>query len=216
MPVLCHHSPSAALPCQAIVVETSKSLRFGCWDVCYPGLAEQFRSAKWLETDPTNYWDKIFDFSPAEKGKAPNYTLLPGVSSEGRWCQLTLSPEGLCGGTVVETRSNEPSIEGCDNPIAADDGTLFASAWYNATDDLKAAEVAAATAAAAKEAAISTADIAMSVDRGSSAQPGFLRRALSWLFGGRRASRASAYSAGSVVDTPTQGGGKTTQVCTVS
>ena len=32
----------------SVVIETSKGLRFGAWDVAYPGLSSQFQACKWL------------------------------------------------------------------------------------------------------------------------------------------------------------------------
>lgn len=262
-------------PSQCIVIETSRALRFGSWDICYPGLAAHFRSTKWLQRDRTNYWDKIFDFSPAEKGKTPNWSPLPGIDPAGRWCQLKITPEGYkcvrmlpwprlshcrarvreraltgtrtrhdvsrrsfaacggctrSGGSVVEVRSDVPSVEGCECPIAAQDGTVFEAPWYSSADDAAAAVAEAQAAAEAKAAAAATEQIAIeglgnaasSSAKGS--QSGLLRRLFGWLLGGRRASRASAYSAGSVVDVSAgdgpaagRGGSKqATQVCIVS
>ena len=205
---------------QCIVIETSKDLRFGCWDVCYAGLAAQFRATKWLGTDATNYYDKIYDFSPVDKGKTPNWSVLPGIDPNGRWCQLSITPEGLCGGSVVETRSDVPSVEGCECPIAAQDGTLFASAWYDAKADLAAAAADAAAAAEAK-AVVDAGDIALvglpskKVSVSDDAAPGLLRRALNWLFGKKEKGRASAYAAEPAAATGS-GGKQTTQVCIVS
>ena len=210
------------------MIETSKTLRFGCWDVCYPGLASQMRSqTKWLATDDTNYWDKIFDFSPAEAGKAPNWTKLAGVDAAGRWCQLSIEPDGLSGGTVVETRTDEPSVEGCDCPIAAQDGTLFAAPWYSAAADAAAAREADANkAATAAQPATSAADITLDglgakpdAARGEGQQqPGLLRRALNWLgsFFGKRATKEPTYTAGAAASEPGRTNGKETQVCALS
>ena len=56
---------------ESVVIETSQRSP-GCWDVAY-GLAARC-AAKWLQVDATNYWDKIFDFSPADKGATPNWS----------------------------------------------------------------------------------------------------------------------------------------------
>ena len=205
---------------ECIVIETSKSLRFGCWDVCYPGLASQMRGqTKWLSNDETNYWDKIFDFSPEkEAGKSPNWTKLAGVDAAGRWCQLAITPEGLSGGTVVETRSDEPSVEGCDCPIAAQDGTLFAAPWYSAAADAAAAREADANkAATAAQPATSAADITLDglgakpdAAKGEKQQPGLLSRALNWIGSlfGKKAKEPTLVAGGTT--------GKETQVCAIS
>ena len=51
---------------ECVVIETSSNLRFGAWDICYPGLASQFRFSKWLKIDRTNYWDQVRDLGLAE------------------------------------------------------------------------------------------------------------------------------------------------------
>jgi hypothetical protein len=148
---------------ESVVIETSKKLRFGCWDIAYAGLAAQMQTSKWLQKDATkcalslslsltrtrtrtrtpprgcrpthprarsaspsthlspsaSYWNKIFDFSPAAKdsGAAPNWSTLPSVDATGKWCQLTITPEGHRGGVVTETRSNEPRCAcACTSP----------------------------------------------------------------------------------------------------
>ena len=159
----------------AVAIETSKDLKFGAWDVAYPGLAKQLvdrpltgpeadvpdffkrfaaslpaneRTQFWAARACTaNHWDKIFDFSPAADGAAPNWTKVPGVDPKGRWCELTLAPEGLSGGSVVETRGATPSVKGCDCPCQAQDGTLYTAAWYNSATAVARVRAMAALAA---------------------------------------------------------------------
>lgn len=133
---------------ESVVIETCKDLKFGAWEVCYPGLAAQFAAvADW---DPkVNYWDKIYDFSPPEGPAAPrHYTLLPksttALESDGyrRWSELTLAPEGLSGGTVTETKGAFGTVDGCECPCLSADGQI-----YQRQEAAKPAEAAAAPAA---------------------------------------------------------------------
>jgi len=115
---------------ESIVIETSSNVRFGCWDVAYPGLTAQMAALGW---DPqTNCWRHVYDFSPAAAGSAPNWTLIPVEEQcKTRWAELVIAPEGLAGGTVTEVRGSEPSVEGCECECAASDGTLYRAAWYS-------------------------------------------------------------------------------------
>lgn len=112
---------------KCVALDSCAGLRFGAWDVAYQGLAKQWASVapKWMEADARNYWDTLNEVGLV-KGAKPCYSLLSGVHPAGRWCQLTIAPEGLNGGTVTETRSNTPSVEGCECPVAAQDGKKFA------------------------------------------------------------------------------------------
>ena len=114
---------------EGIVIETSKDVRFGAWDVAYSGLNKQFAATAW--DAHACHWDKVYDFSPpAEKG-AKNYTLLPtnvGLLEEqglSRWSDVTCAPEGLCSGTVSETRCAFPTVTGCECPCLSADGTAY-------------------------------------------------------------------------------------------
>ena len=119
---------------ESIVIETCKDLRFGAWEVAYPGLAAQFATVP--DWDPAvNYWDKIYDFSPPTEATAPrNYSLLPKnaalLEEQGmhRWSELTLTSEGLTDGTVVETKSAALTIEGCECPCISADGKKYEAA----------------------------------------------------------------------------------------
>ncbi len=112
---------------ECVVLEASDRLQIGAWDVAYPGLAAQFGTAKWAP-GAHNFCDRIYDFSPPEAGQQPHWTKL-AAHADGRWCELKLSPEGLCGGTVVETRSAAPTVAGCECPCAASDGVTYDAPW---------------------------------------------------------------------------------------
>ena len=115
------------------VIETSKRLTFGCWDVAYPGLAAQFAAAR-LDAFGRNHWDKVYDFSPPEAPAPPNWAEMPLAPMVAhRWAELEPKPEGWCGGAVVETRGEAPSVRGCENPCNAADGTPYAAEWYDPT-----------------------------------------------------------------------------------
>lgn len=107
--------------------DSCTGMRFGAWDVAYPGLAKQWAtvSPKWLEKDQRNYWDSVFE-ECLPRGAKPTYAKMAGVDPTGRWCQLKLAPEGLNGGSVTEVRGSQPSVEGCECPVAAQDGARFA------------------------------------------------------------------------------------------
>ena len=114
-------------PEKAVVVESCKELRFGAWEVAYPGLAAQFAAAGF---DPkAKFWNKIFSVGP--KGAPKNYVLLPlnyGLLQEKgltRWSELKIAPEGLCGGTVAETKGGMGSIVGCECPCTSADGKAY-------------------------------------------------------------------------------------------
>lgn len=111
--------------------QTSASLSFRAWDVAYPGLAAQFAAAGWNAS--VNHWDRIYDFSPAEPDAAPTFTIRAAEDqSRTRWCELTLAPEGLCGGSVEEHVGADPATPGCECPCLAADGTPYAAIWYTA------------------------------------------------------------------------------------
>jgi hypothetical protein len=77
---------------ECLVLEASKGLRIGPWDVAYPGLAAQFASSGWAPGS-VNFWDQVYDFSPPEAGQPKHWEKL-GDAAEGRWCELSLTPEG--------------------------------------------------------------------------------------------------------------------------
>lgn len=114
------YSPSR----NSIALDACTSLRFGAWDVAYPGLTKQWASISpsWLQTDQRNYWDCIRE----PKGAKPSFTKLGGVDPAGRWCQLRVAAESANCGSVTEVRSGQPSVEGCECPVAAQDGVRFA------------------------------------------------------------------------------------------
>ena len=231
---------------ECIVIETSKSLKFGCWDVAYPGLASQFVKAAALEwSATTNHWDRIFDFSPPEGKGNLNWSKLPLLDPQGRWCELAeITPEGVSGGSLKEVRSDAPTVEGCENPIPAADGVEYSAAWFDpkaaAAERAVVAEAAAEAreekeAAAKKKAApaakaaasgggVDASGIALGgVDGEGSGGSGGLKRVMSWLGGlfkkvlGGGGKAKEAYGSG--VDgggAAAAGGGKETQVCNVS
>jgi hypothetical protein len=194
--------------------------------VAYPGLASQFAADErirfWAQqATKTNYWDKIFDFSPAAAGATPNWTPLPGCDPDGRWCELTIAAEGLNGGTVTENRASEPTVAGCECPCPAQDGTLYVAEWYNPADTAAAADNAAASAAAAKE---TTADISIGLGdtptpATSASDGGLLCAVRGWFSAVLRRLTGSKPSANAYPPAETPAGksdGKSTQVCTVS
>lgn len=112
------------------MIETSSGLRFGCWDVAYPGLSDQMTALGWGAS--TNHWNHIYDFSPPPSGGGSNWRLIPNEEQAvTRWCELELAPEGLTGGIVTEHRGPNPQVAGCECPIAACDGTIYRAAWYS-------------------------------------------------------------------------------------
>lgn len=118
---------------ESAVVETSKNLTFGCWNVAYPQLGAQFAMARW-SPGAKNFWQRIYDFSPAEGDAAPNWrALTPAEHGDARWCELQCSPEGLNGGSVTEAASASPAVQGCECPCAAADGTQYTAAWFDAS-----------------------------------------------------------------------------------
>ena len=75
------------------VIETSKRLTFGCWDVAYPSLAAQFAAAR-LDAFGRNHWDKVYDFSPPEAPAPPNWAEMPlAPMVTHRWAELEPKPE---------------------------------------------------------------------------------------------------------------------------
>ena len=111
------------------IIETSTELRFGCWDVAYPGLGAQVAALGW---DPAvNHWSRIYDFSPSAADSPANFELMPAPEQAARrWSELSPNPEGLCGGQVEEVCGENPSVAGCECPFAAADGTLYTASWY--------------------------------------------------------------------------------------
>ena len=114
-------------PAKAVIVESCKDLSFGAWEVAYPGLSAQFASAGF---DPkAKFWNKIF--SAGQKGAPKNYVLLPlnyGLLQEkglSRWSELKIAPEGLCGGTLTETKGGVGSVVGCECPCTSADGKVY-------------------------------------------------------------------------------------------
>ena len=53
------------------MVETSKDLTFGCWQVAYPELGTQFAAAGWSAA-MTNHWAKVHPNSNPGPGPRPN------------------------------------------------------------------------------------------------------------------------------------------------
>ena len=121
---------------EGVVVESCKRLKFGAWDVAYPGLDAQFIAAGWASGpagSPSasvrhNFWDRIFDFTPATE----SFSLMSASAQaeRWRWAELTLAPSGLAGGTVDEARGPAPSVRGCECPPADADGVSYTADWY--------------------------------------------------------------------------------------
>ena len=110
---------------ESAVVETSKDLTFGCWQVAYPQLGAQFVAAGWGASSMTNHWAKVYDFSPAGEVQVAGQTNWRALTAaehaaKPRWCELQCTPSGLNGGAVVEAESNTPAVRGCECPCAAD------------------------------------------------------------------------------------------------
>jgi len=112
---------------KCVRIEDCTGLRFGAWDVAYPGLTQQFVTVcqKLRIAEPRNYWNVIMDGTPAKPGSLPNYEWLPPAHPQGRWCQLALEPTGFNGGTVTETRGNLGKVAGCECPVPSQDGSRF-------------------------------------------------------------------------------------------
>jgi len=199
----------------SVVIETSKNLRFGGWDVAYPGLAAQFAHAKWAP-NASNFCDAIFDFSPPVGG-GRNWSPV-GVDTAGRWCELAITAEGLTGGTVTESRVQMPTLQGCECPCAAPDGTVFEAPWYSSSAASTKAVEAEAAETAAKAAAPATSTSAAAPSAAHVASGGLFSRAIGWLGSWmRRGSKAPEPPAVSTSDIQIQGAGKqTTAVCIVS
>ena len=191
---------------ECVVIETSKGLKFGCWDIAYPGLATQFAAAGWPPEPPApgasfaNYWDKIFDFSPATSGP-PNWTKLPGCDAKGRWCELTFTPtEGsLTAGTVVEARADTPAVSGCECPCAAQDGKPYEATWFDPTATALLGAAKKAAADAATKPAIETGSYSVSTgpakqQKASAAAGGGFFHKLLVMFGLRKSTKAAATS----------------------
>ena len=163
--------------------------------VAYPGLGAQFAASGWPPEAPpapgapfANYWDKIFDFSPA----SGNWSRLPGCDASGRWCELAVSVAedgSFNSGTVVEKRSDSPAVEGCECPCAAQDGKQYEAAWF----DPAAAALLGAAKRAAAEASAKAAKGSLKLEQGvtvstappaaASSKPGVFSRVGSWLAG---------------------------------
>ena len=208
---------------ESVVIETCKRLTIGGWDVAYPGLSAHFATARW-QPNATNHSSSVYDFSPPEGG-GKNWSPV-GVDAKGRWCELKIeATEGLAGGTVTEHRAHEPSVDGCECPCAAPDGTLYEATWYSTAAAVQEAASAEAAASAAKAAVPSSSPPATNSRAASEAgtEGGFLRRAIGWLSSAMRRLSGGSKSATHTgeIDVLVQGeaggkGGKTTQVCIVS
>lgn len=117
---------------ESVVIETCRDLKFGSWDVAYPGLSAQFAAIPDWDVK-RNFWNKIYDFSPPSEATAPkNFAILPisnaVLERQGckRWTELTLAAEGLTGGTVTETSVSTASIDGgCECPVLSADGEKY-------------------------------------------------------------------------------------------
>lgn len=214
---------------ECVVIETSKRLRIGGWDVAYPALAAHFAMAQWAP-NAHNYCDTVYDFSPPPGGGL-NWSAI-GADPGGRWCQLNIdSTEGLCGGRVTETRADAPTVPSCECPCASPDGTLFDAPWYSAlaaataatkdaaaTKDVAATKDAAATAAAApNEAAAKQSQQTrqMAKEAPGRGHGGLFQRLLCWLMRLVGISQQRAISA-DATDVKVRIEGKQTQVCIVS
>lgn len=204
---------------ECVVIETSKKLRIGAWDVAYAGLAAQFASSGWFSEEAgayVNHEKAIYDFSPPGGG-GKNWSPV-GVDPKGRWCELKVDEiDGLTGGKVSESRVDAPSLEGAECPCAAPDGTKYEAAWFStAADTTKAAEAKKANAAAAAaavpavtKASPSQPKAAATSDSAAAAKPGLFARFLGWLTG--KKSEPDAIDLGDVTIK-----GKQTQVCVIS
>jgi hypothetical protein len=203
---------------ECVVIETSKRLRIGAWDVAYAGLGAHFARAGWLP-NAHNYCDEIFDFSPPEGG-GKNWSPL-GADPSGKWCQLTVeSTEGFAGGRVTEARADMPTVVGCECPCSAPDGTTFEAEWYSSASAAKeaASAVEAKKEAKAVERASTQRSVAMAASPPSTAGGGFVGRLLNWLGCALGLGRAKpdADSAVDIADVQIKGAKTQTQVCIVS
>jgi len=154
---------------ECVVIETSKKLRIGAWDLAYAGLAAQFRMTGWVDEAAgkyVNHSSAIHDFSPPSGG-GKNWAPL-AADPTGCWCELVVEEvEGLTGGKVSEVRVATPTTEGAECPCGqsiVDLGNvkrecMYEAKWFSAAAEAaeaivakraKAAATAAATTAAAK------------------------------------------------------------------
>ena len=204
---------------ECVVIETSKNLRIGAWDVAYKGLAAQFASTGWFTSGTpgsyVNHSSAIHDFSPPPGG-GKNWSAL-GADASGRWCELSVeSVDGFNGGAVKEKRTAEPSTEGAECPCAAPDDVLYEAAWYSAAADhmtlsaKPAAEIPPITKAAAPPSSSSAA--------GATTQSGgsgsWFSRLFCWLTG--RSAEPQPESEQEVNVSMVKIKGQETQVCIVS
>jgi hypothetical protein len=108
---------------ECVVLETSSDIAIRAWDAAYPQLDAQFALAGW-GAGATNHWARVYDFSPPADGAAPNHRLVDeSTQAASRWCELSIE-----GSTVREIVSSQPSVEGCECPIASADGTFYRAA----------------------------------------------------------------------------------------
>jgi hypothetical protein len=154
---------------ECVVIETSKKLRIGAWDLAYAGLAAQFRMTGWVDEAAgkyVNHSSAVHDFSPPSGG-GKNWAPL-AADPTGCWCELVVEEvEGLTGGKVSEVRVATPTTEGAECPCGLsilDLGNvkrecMYEAKWFSAAAEAaeaivakraKAAATAAATTAAAK------------------------------------------------------------------
>eukprot|EP00316_Scyphosphaera_apsteinii_P024337 CAMPEP_0119299856 /NCGR_PEP_ID=MMETSP1333-20130426/1861_1 /TAXON_ID=418940 /ORGANISM="Scyphosphaera apsteinii, Strain RCC1455" /LENGTH=326 /DNA_ID=CAMNT_0007301431 /DNA_START=29 /DNA_END=1009 /DNA_ORIENTATION=- len=197
---------------EGVVVESSKRLRFRSWDVAYPQLESQFTLARFPTAN--NFWHKIYDFTSPAEGEPQNYEIIPvEEQASTRWCELSLSPSGLCSGTVVETLVEAPSMHGCECPVESADGTTYSASWYTPKEEHQEptpSEPALAPASSAMQTRVAPlADPpATPTDRGLAAYVAQLVAAVRMFFGLAPPSKATAQSGGAT-------SGSLSSVCTL-
>ena len=104
----------------ALIVEASDALRIGTWDVSYPQMEEQFGMAG-MDLAGTNFWNKVYDFSPDASGQKHWEFLSPSENaqvsrrdaSEWFWpCSANLSCTLLGAGRGIRCRRARVGIIG--------------------------------------------------------------------------------------------------------
>ena len=128
----------------AFIVETSANLHVRAWDVTYPHMEDQFQVARFPDMQ-NDHWKAVYDFSP---DGSDHWQMLPEIE---QLTQLEFTPEGWCGGLVVENCGGSVGErhDAVEKVAAADE---VKAAAEKVASDLK--KAAAAQQAAAEEAAV--------------------------------------------------------------
>jgi len=96
----CHRCDLALFAQSRPIVESSKDMRFGCYDFSYAGLREHFAASNL--TPWTNHWSLVHDFTPG----AGHFSLV----TEGRQAELAASFRALAAGCEAELTFDGASV----------------------------------------------------------------------------------------------------------